>query len=126
MAVHPGVGPGRPPLGIAVALNWRPGLTWAGPGWWAGVQSVGFVGRERSCPAWRGRSAVMRAWCWWRGTPGLARRGLPGRDAAGCSRGDGLCLGGCLPLAGELPLLPVADALGELSRLRMAGCWRRR
>ena len=26
-------------------------------------------------------------------------------------------LGGCLPLAGELPLLPVADALGELSRL---------
>jgi predicted ATPase len=25
--------------------------------------------------------------------------------------------GGCLPLAGELPLLPVADALGELSRL---------
>ena len=26
-------------------------------------------------------------------------------------------LGGCLPLAGELPLLPVADALGKLSRL---------
>jgi DNA-binding CsgD family transcriptional regulator len=25
--------------------------------------------------------------------------------------------GGCLPLAGELPLLPVADALGKLSRL---------
>ena len=26
-------------------------------------------------------------------------------------------LGGCLPLAGKLPLLPVTDALGELSRL---------
>ena len=25
--------------------------------------------------------------------------------------------GGCLPLANKLPLLPVADALGELSRL---------
>ena len=29
--------------------------------------------------------------------------------------------GGCLPLAGELPLLPVTDALGELSRLEDGG-----
>jgi hypothetical protein len=33
-------------------------------------------------------------------------------SAGGCSR-----LGGCLPLAVKPPLLPVADALAELSRL---------
>ena len=37
--------------------------------------------------------------------------------APGCGGGMVCVLGGCLPLAGELPLLPVADALGGLSRL---------
>jgi DNA-binding CsgD family transcriptional regulator/tetratricopeptide (TPR) repeat protein len=43
----------------------------------------------------------------------FAEEGMRRAAAAGM-----LCvLGGCLPLAGELPLLPVADALGQLSRL---------
>src|SRR5690349_5706846 len=37
------------------------------------------------------------------------------------TRGMTWVLGGCLPLAGELPLLPVADALGELSRVEDGG-----
>jgi hypothetical protein len=43
---------------------------------------------------------------------GLARAATGGMLAVG---------GGCLPLAGKLPLLPVADALAELSRLDGGG-----
>src|SRR5207248_1033651 len=80
--------------------------------------SVGFVGRERELSRLRaalggdvrlvlvvGDAGVGKTRC--------VAEGL--RPAAA----DGLIVvaGGCLPLAEKLPLLPVADALGELSRL---------
>ena len=80
--------------------------------------SVGFVGRERelSCLE-RVLGADVRL-VLVVGDAGVGKTRFAGECMRRAAAGGMLCvLGGCLPLAGELPLLPVADALGELSRL---------
>jgi hypothetical protein len=54
--------------------------------WWSGAGGVGlWLRRWRSsvvrvsCPACWAGWAGLRAWCWWWGTPGWARPGLPRR-----------------------------------------------
>src|SRR5215472_17003629 len=68
----------------------------------------------RGC--WR-RWAGAPGWCWWWEMRGWARPGSWRRGWPGPPRGMVLARGECLPLASTLPLLPVAEALGELSRL---------
>jgi DNA-binding CsgD family transcriptional regulator/tetratricopeptide (TPR) repeat protein len=84
--------------------------------------SVGFVGRERELSLLEGALAGTARLVLITGDAGVGKTRFAGegmrRAAAG---GMAWVLGGCLPLAGELPLLPVADALGELSRLEDGG-----
>src|SRR5262249_16065289 len=69
----------------------------------------------RGC--WR-RWAGAAGWGWWGERGGGGEGGVGGGGGAGAG-GGGMVLarGECLPLASTLPLLPVAEALGELSRL---------
>jgi DNA-binding CsgD family transcriptional regulator/tetratricopeptide (TPR) repeat protein len=80
--------------------------------------SVGFVGRERELSRVEGalggdaRSVLVV------GDAGVGKTRFAGECMRRAAAGGMVCaLGGCLPLGGELPLLPVVDALGELSRL---------
>ena len=60
------------------------------------------------------------------GDAGVGKTRFAGEGMRRAAAGGWSCVvGGCLPLAGELPLLPVADALGELAGWTAAGCWRR-
>ena len=80
--------------------------------------SVGFVGRERELSCVEGALDGDARLVLVVGDAGVGKTRFAGecmRQAA--ARGMVCVLGGCLPLAGELPLLPVADALSELSRL---------
>ena len=84
--------------------------------------SVGFVGRERELSRLAGALGGDARLVLVVGDAGVGKTRFVGegmRRAA--AAGMVWCLGGCLPLAGELPLLPVADALGELSRLDDGG-----
>jgi DNA-binding CsgD family transcriptional regulator/tetratricopeptide (TPR) repeat protein len=80
--------------------------------------SVGFVGRGRELArlqrALGGDARLVLVV----GDAGVGKTRFAGEGMRRAAAGGMVCvLGGCLPLAGELPLLPVADALGELSRL---------
>src|SRR5262252_10932335 len=80
--------------------------------------SVGFVGRARELSrvrAWLGTGAPMLLVV---GDAGIGKT----RFVAECLRapadgGPTAVWGGCLPLAEKLPLLPIAEALGEFARL---------
>ena len=94
------------------------GLTWGGVGWWAGcvAGSVGFVGREgelsRLREALGGGTRVLLVV----GDAGVGKTRFvtEGLERAAGSGVVGVW-GGCLPLAEQLPLLPVAGAVGELA-----------
>ncbi len=79
---------------------------------------VGFVGRERELAVLRralGSDAPMLLVV---GDAGVGKTRFVGEGMRqATARGMVSAWGGCLPLAEKLPLLPVMDALGELSRL---------
>lgn len=80
--------------------------------------SVGFVGRERELSRLEGALGGAARLVLVVGDAGVGKTRFAGEGMRRAAAGGMACvLGGCLPLAGELPLLPVADALGELSRL---------
>ena len=100
------------------------GIDRTGPGWWAGwvTGSVGFVGRERELSSLQGALGGDARLVLVVGDAGVGKTRFAGEGMRRAAAGGMVCvLGGCLPLAGELPLLPVADALGELSRLDGGG-----
>ena len=81
--------------------------------------SVGFVGRERELSRLRavvggGEARLLLVM----GDAGVGKTRLV-TEGMGRVAADGVVAvwGGCLPLRETLPLLPVADALGELSRV---------
>ncbi len=84
--------------------------------------SVAFVGRESELSSLRGALGGDARLVLVVGDAGVGKTRFAGegmrRAVAGGMVG---VLGGCLPLAEKLPLLPVADALGELSRLEGGG-----
>jgi DNA-binding CsgD family transcriptional regulator len=89
-------------------------------GWWAGwvAGSVGFVGREselsRLLGAVDGDTRVLLVV----GDAGVGKTRFVTEGARRAADGGVTAVwGGCLPLAEKLPLLPVAGALGELSRV---------
>jgi DNA-binding CsgD family transcriptional regulator/tetratricopeptide (TPR) repeat protein len=79
---------------------------------------VGFVGRERELAVLRralGSDAPLLLVV---GDAGVGKTRFVGEGMRqATARGMVSAWGGCLPLAEKLPLLPVADALGELSRI---------
>ena len=99
---------------------WRGGIDWTRSGWWAGgvAGSAGFVGRERELSSLRGALGGDARLLLVTGDAGVGKTRFVGEGMRSAAAGGMVSvLGGCLPLAGKLPLLPVADALGELSRL---------
>ena len=99
-------------------MYWWLGLTWTDLGWWAWCVPVGFVGRERELSLVEGALGGDARLVLVVGDAGVGKTRFAGECMRRAAAGGLVCvLGGCLPLAGELPLLPVADALGELSRL---------
>jgi ATP/maltotriose-dependent transcriptional regulator MalT len=84
--------------------------------------SVGFVGRERELSRLEGALGGDARLVLVVGDAGVGKTRFAGEGMWRAAAGGMVCvLGGCLPLAGELPLLPVAAALGELSRLEHGG-----
>jgi tetratricopeptide (TPR) repeat protein len=99
---------------------WRGGIDWTRSGWWAGrvTGSAGFVGRERELSSLRGALGGDARLLLVTGDAGVGKTRFVGEGMRSAAAGGMVSvLGGCLPLAGKLPLLPVADALGGLSRL---------
>jgi DNA-binding CsgD family transcriptional regulator/tetratricopeptide (TPR) repeat protein len=96
------------------------GIDQTGPGWWAAcvAGSVAFVGRERELSRLQvvvGGAARLLLVV---GDAGVGKTRLVAEGANRAAAGGMVSAwGGCLPLAQTLPLLPVADALGELNRL---------
>jgi DNA-binding CsgD family transcriptional regulator/tetratricopeptide (TPR) repeat protein len=92
----------------------------AGIGWWAGrvAGSPGFVGRERELSRLR---AVVRGddrLLLVMGDAGVGKTRLVTEGMRRlASEGVVAVWGGCLPMRETLPLLPLADALGELSKI---------
>jgi DNA-binding CsgD family transcriptional regulator/tetratricopeptide (TPR) repeat protein len=79
---------------------------------------VSFVGREHELSSLRGALGGDTRLLLVVGDAGVGKTRLVGEGMRRAAAGGMVSvLGGCLPLAGELPLLPVAEALGELSRL---------
>ena len=100
------------------------GLTCPGVDWWGGcvAGSVGFVGRQRELSRLRaalgGDSRLLLVV----GDAGVGKTRFAGEGLRlAAASGTVSVWGACLPLAEKLPLLPVAQALGELSRV---GCGR--
>ena len=85
-------------------------------GWWAGrvSRSVGFVGRERELSRLRA-AAVGTRLLLVVGDAGVGKTRLVGEVIRRAEMA--WISGGCVPLAEQLPLLPVAEALAELARL---------
>jgi hypothetical protein len=99
---------------------WRGGIDWTRSGWWAGcvTGSAGFAGRERELSSLRGALGGNARLLLVTGDAGVGKTRFVGEGMRRAAAGGMVsALGGCLPLAGKLPLLPVADALGDLSRL---------
>jgi len=101
------------PLGVAKGIDQR------GTGWWAGHMPglVGFVGREAELSRLLGALGGDARLVLVVGDAGVGKtrfvtEGIARAEAAGMV----MVRGECLPLTGTLPLLPVADALGELGR----------
>ena len=80
--------------------------------------SLVFVGRQRELPRLRAALGGGARLLLVVGDAGIGKTRLVA-EGLRLAASDGLVavLGGCLPLANKLPLLPVADALSELSRL---------
>jgi DNA-binding CsgD family transcriptional regulator len=100
------------------------GLTWMGRA--GGLErvtgSVAFVGRERELSRLEGALGGEARLVLVVGDAGVGKTRFAGEGMRRAAARGMVCVsGGCLPLAGELPLLPVADALGELSRLEDGG-----
>jgi DNA-binding CsgD family transcriptional regulator len=104
----------------AVQLG-RLGIDGAGWCWWAGgVEGLApLVGRERELARMRGGLAGDARLLLVVGDAGVGKTRLVGEGVQRAAAAGGLVSlwGGCLPLAEKLPLLPVAQALGELSGL---------
>ena len=83
---------------------------------------VGFVGRERELARLEGALGDEARLVLITGDAGIGKTRFAGEGMRRATAGGMVCIsGGCLPLAGELPLLPVTGALGELSRLDDGG-----
>jgi predicted ATPase len=97
------------------------GLTSGGVGWWAGwvAGSEGFVGRERELSCLRGALGGDARVLLVVGDAGVGKTRFVTEGLQQVAGDGGLVAvwGGCLPLAEQLPLLPVAGALGELCRV---------
>jgi predicted ATPase len=84
--------------------------------------SVGFVGRQRELSRLREALGGDTRLLLVVGDAGVGKTRFAGEGMRQSAAGRMVWVsGGCLPLAGELPLLPIADALGELSRLEGGG-----
>src|SRR5215471_14776677 len=135
-----GMGPGGPvgvQIGMICAVNVADtrlvvcgrgaagrGLTWAGVGWWAGgVAGVaGFVGRDRELSRLRAALGAGTRLLLVVGDAGVGKTRFAGEGMRRAAAGGLVPVWGrCLPLAEKLPLLPVAEALGELSELDGGG-----
>jgi DNA-binding CsgD family transcriptional regulator/tetratricopeptide (TPR) repeat protein len=82
------------------------------------AKPVGFVGRERELSRLEGALAGDPRLVLVVGDAGIGKTRFAGEGMRRAAATGMVCVfGGCLPLAGELPLLPVADVLGELYRL---------
>jgi DNA-binding CsgD family transcriptional regulator/tetratricopeptide (TPR) repeat protein len=82
------------------------------------ARPVGFVGRERELSRLEGALSGDARLVLVVGDAGIGKTRFAVEGMRRAAAGGMACVrGGCLPLAGELPLLPVADVLGELSRL---------
>ena len=105
------------------ASGWGWVIDRIGRGWWAGgvAGSVGFVGRERELSSLRGALGGDARLVLVVGDAGVGKTRFVGEGMRRAGGGMAWIWGGCLPLAEKLPLLPVADALGELSRLDGGG-----
>jgi AAA ATPase domain len=94
------------------------GVDGAGAGWWAGRMAgpVGFVGREGELAVLLGALGGDARLVLVVGDAGVGKTRFVA-EAADRAAAAGMVLlrGECLPLAEALPLLPVADALGELA-----------
>src|SRR3974390_3045757 len=108
----------------ASSFRRRGGLTARVAGWWAGRMAgpAGFVGREsemsRLLEALGGDArAVLVVGDAGVGKTRFVEEGMSRAAAAGMV----VVRGECLPLTGTLPLLPVADALGDLGRMSGGG-----
>jgi predicted ATPase len=83
-----------------------------------GVWPVAFVGRERELSRLKSALAGRVRLVLVVGDAGIGKTRFVGEGLRHAAAGGMITIGGgCLPLAEKLPLLPVADALGELSRL---------
>jgi len=101
------------------------GLTWNAVGWWAGRVGgeIGFVGRERELSGLRAALGGDARLLLVVGDAGVGKTRFAG-EGVRLASADGMVSlwGACLPLAEKVPLLPVAEALGELGRLD-GGSW---
>ena len=99
-------------------------IDWTGMGWWAGRMAgfAGFVGRDRELSGLRAALEAGTRLLLVVGDAGVGKTRFA-REGMRRAAADGVVSvwGGCLPLAEKLPLLPVAEALGELSRLDGGG-----
>ena len=100
----------------AGGVGWK-ALTWMGMGWWAGwvAGPVAFVGREGELSRLVGALGGYARLVLVVGDAGVGKTRFAGEGMArAAAAGMVVVRGECLPLAGTLPLLPVAQALGEL------------
>jgi DNA-binding CsgD family transcriptional regulator len=89
-------------------------------GWWGGRVAglVGFVGRELELSRLRTAPGAGTRMLLVVGDAGAGKTRFVGEGMRRAAAGGLVSVwGGCLPLAEKLPLLPVVDALGELSRI---------
>jgi DNA-binding CsgD family transcriptional regulator/tetratricopeptide (TPR) repeat protein len=95
-------------------------LTWGGVGWWATRVggSAAFVGRDRELSRLRAVVGGDARLLLVMGDAGVGKTRLV-TEGMRRAAADGVVSvwGGCLPMREALPLLPVMDALGELSRI---------
>jgi DNA-binding CsgD family transcriptional regulator len=83
---------------------------------------VGFVGRERELSRLRAALGGDTRMVLVAGDAGVGKTRFAGEGMRRAAAGGVVPVwGGCLPLAGKLPLLPVAETLGELGRLDGGG-----
>jgi AAA ATPase domain len=102
----------------------REGIDPDGPGWWAGRMAgvAGFVGRERELSGLGAALGAGTRLVLVVGDAGVGKTRFAGEGMRRAAAGGLVSVWGrCLPLAEKLPLLPVTEALGELSWLDDGG-----